>query len=220
MPKFRYPLKTAAQLADASYKATTHPSVAHKIARSLDQDDVQAHLLDNGVLLIPGSNSLMDYVRFNLRVLAIGGKRFKMSSDTAEKGASGTFWHQGFLRHAKVIYDWVDAGGSKPTYIIGHSLGAAATQILTKSWKVSGVGFAAPRTRKHRGPLSGEEHCLCLNRSDDPVTSLPGSFNHIGTVTKWKASSSVFGPDHAMRHYKTAVTEAQAAKKLPKNWPK
>ncbi len=220
MAKFRYPLDTAAKLAQASYKATTHPSVKSKIARSLNKDDVQAHLLDNGVLLIPGSNSVMDYVRFNLRPMRIGSKKYTMASSKSAKGASGTFWHQGFLRHAKEIFDWVEAGGSKPRYIIGHSLGAAATQILTKSWRVSGVGFAAPRPRKHSGKLAGDEYCLCLNRADDFVTTVPSRFHHIGTVTKWSGSKSNFGPDHAMKHYRTAVTEAQAAGVLPVKWPK
>lgn len=220
MPKFRYPLETAAQLAEASYRADSHPSVKDKIARSLDQDDVQAHMLDNGVLLIPGSNSLMDYLRFNLRPLKIAGKKFIMTSSKAEAGASGTFWHQGFLQHAKVIYDWVEAGGAKPKYIIGHSLGAAATQILTKSWRVAGVGFAAPRPRKNRGNMAHGKLCLCLNRSDDLVAALPGSFHHIGKVEKIVARSTVFGPDHAMRHYRKAVEEGQGSGQLPRNWPR
>ena len=69
----RYPIKTAAQLAEASYSATTHPSVAPRIKRSLNEDDVEAHFLDNGILLIPGSNSVIDYLKFNLRILNIGG---------------------------------------------------------------------------------------------------------------------------------------------------
>lgn len=219
MPQFKYPLKTAAQLAKASYSAQTHPSVSGKVARSIDKDDVQAHLLDNGVLLIPGSNSLMDYIRFNLRVLNIGGKRYKMSTVETEKGASGTRWHQGFLRHAKTIYDWVEDSGTKPTYIIGHSLGAAATQILCKSWRVSGVGFAAPRPRRNAGRIAGDRFCLCMNRADDLVTTLPSSFFHVGHVTKWTGVSVAFRPEHSMDHYQDAVAEAQAAGKLPETWP-
>lgn len=215
----RYPLKTAAQLALASYSATTHGSVAPHIAHSLDRNDVQAHLLDNGVLLIPGSNALMDYVRFNLRVLTFGGKRYTMSDTTTEKGASGTIWHQGFLRHAKEIYDWIEALERKPSYIIGHSLGAAATQILTKSWAIAGIGFAAPRPRKARGPVVNDGFCLCITRVDDPVCNLPGSFHHLGRVEKCRPRRSIFGPNHAMKHYRAAVDEYQAAGKLPQKWP-
>ncbi|MFZ7093356.1 hypothetical protein [Primorskyibacter sp. 2E233] len=215
----RYPIATAAQLAESSYKATTHPSVAPRIARSFDKGDVQAHLLDNGVLLIPGSNSVMDYLKFNLRVIWIAGKRYSVRDNTTEKGASGTIWHQGFLRHAKAIYDWVEESGTKPTYVIGHSLGAAATQILSKSWGIAGIGFGAPRPRKARGAIKNDEFCLCINRDDDPVCRLPGSFNHMGTVHRAHASRSSFGPDHNMRHYRAVVKEEQAKGTLAKNWP-
>jgi len=90
-----YDIETAALLAEASYKAKTHPTVKPLIKMSLDErDDVEAHLLTNGVLLIPGSNSLMDYLKFNLRVLNLGGKQYRMSDETTKKGASGTTWHQ------------------------------------------------------------------------------------------------------------------------------
>jgi hypothetical protein len=69
------------------------------------EDDVEAHFLKNGILLIPGSNSLMDYLKFNLRTLNLGGKQYRMSDATTKKGASGTTWHQGFLAHAKIIFD-------------------------------------------------------------------------------------------------------------------
>ena len=108
----------------------------------------------------------------------------------------------------------------RPDYIIGHSLGAAATQILSKSYHVPGIAFAAPRPRKHRGTLANTDLCLCINRSDDPVCALPGSFNHIGTVHLCKASSSVFGPDHKMKHYRKVIDEQHAAGLMPAKWPK
>lgn len=219
MPLHRYPIETAAQLAFSSYKATSHPSVAPRIARSLDQDDVQAHLLDNGVLLIPGSNSVMDYLKFNLRVLWIGGRKYAVEDPTCEKGASGTLWHQGFLRHAKVIYDWVEAGSTRPTYIIGHSLGAASAQILSKSWGVAAIGFAAPRPRKARGPIRDDEHCLLVNRDDDPVTCLPLDFHHMGTVHKAHATRSALPVGHHMQHYKAVVREELGAGLLKASWP-
>lgn len=216
---FRYPIKTAAQLAQASYSASTHPSVAPEIHRTLNKGDVEAHLLKNGVLLIPGSNSVMDYLKFNLRVLNIGGKRYKISDGTTEKGHSGTVWHQGFLRHAKAIFDWIEEGGTRPKYIIGHSLGAAATQILSKSYGVAGIGFAAPRPRRARGPIKNDRLCLCINRDDDIVCGLPGKFHHMGKVVLCKAKLSAFGADHNMAHYRKVVDEAQAAGTMPQNWP-
>ena len=214
----RYPIRTAALLARASYSATTHPSVAPLIQRSLDRNDVQAHMLNNGILLIPGSNSLMDYLKFNLRVLNIGGKRFAMSADATE--IEGRIrWHQGFLAHAKEVQDWVQANKFDVKTIIGHSLGAAAAQILSRGWRVPAIAFAAPRPCKTDTPRTVSPLCLCINRHDDTVCTLPSSFHHAGEVHECRTRRSLFGPDHAMHHYITAVDEAQRAGLLPKSWP-
>ena len=214
-----YDIETAAKLAEASYTAKSHPSVKPEIEISLDKNDVEAHLLKNGILLIPGSNSLMDYVRYNLRVLNLGGKQYRMSDEGTEKGASGTTWHQGFLAHAKVIYDWLEERNKKPKFIIGHSLGAAATQILSKSWRVPGIGFAAPRPRRYAGRVKYDDLCLCINRNDDMVCDLPTSFHHMGKVVSCRHLSFPFAMKHAMHHYRTAVEEQQEAGKLQKSWP-
>ena len=215
----RYNIKNAAQLARASYSATSHPSIKPLLRASLDKRDVQAHLLKNGILLIPGSNSLMDYLRYNLRVLRIGAKKYRMSNDKTE-ALNGVRWHQGFLAHAKVIQDWVAENNFKVKYIIGHSLGAAAAQILSRSWRVPAIGFAAPRPCRKNAPRPLSPLCLCINRSDDGVCALPSSFHHSGQVKECKARGSVFSPDHSMRHYVKAVAETQAAGKLMKNWPR
>ncbi|WP_420862745.1 hypothetical protein [Algirhabdus cladophorae] len=215
----RYPIATAALLAEASYTAKKHASVKSKIKDSLDEDDVQAYFLTNGVLLIPGSNSVADYIRYNLRMIGLGKTRYRMSDEIYQPGASGTIWHQGFLAHAKVIYDWMERKNYKANYIIGHSLGAASTQILTKSWGVAGIGFASPRPRKTRGRVKNDGFCLCINRDDDMVCDLPGTFHHMGRVHRCKAKRSVFGPDHAMKHYVKVVEEQQEAGLMTKKWP-
>jgi len=215
----RYPIKTAALLAKASYTALTHASVAPLIVNSLDDNDVQAHFLNNGILLIPGSNSLADYLKFNLRVMQFGTKRYRMSDDTTDQGASGTMWHQGFLAHAVEIWDWMVENNQRPTYIIGHSLGAAAAQVLTKSWGVPGIGFAAPRPRKHDGPLVNGKLCLCITRDTDIVCKLPGSFHHVGQVHKCRARDSKHRAGHKMKHYSKVITEQQKSGLLRKKWP-
>jgi len=215
----RYPIATAAQLAEASYSAKSHPSVAPLIQASLDEDDVQAYFLKNDILLIPGSNSVADYLKFNLRMIRLGQTRYRMSDDIYQRGHSGTIWHQGFLAHAKVIFDWLKKETLKPKIIIGHSLGAASTQILSKSYSTTGIGFAAPRPRKAKGDIQNDEFCLCINRDDDTVCDLPGTFNHMGKVLKCKARTSVFGPDHAMKHYRKVVKEQQEDGTLSSHWP-
>lgn len=140
----RYDIKTAALLAQASYTAKTNRSIKAKLKDSLDEDDVEAHLLTNGVLLIPGSNSLADYLKYNLRMIRLGKTRYRMSDDIYQEGASGTIWRQGFLAHAKVIYDWVERKNYTPKFIIGHSLGAASTQILSKTWAIAESALPRP----------------------------------------------------------------------------
>lgn len=214
-----YDIKLAAQMAEASYDGRRNASLATALRAELDDDDVQALFLKGDILLIPGSNSVADYLKFNLRVLNIGGKRYRLNDDDTESGASGTIWHQGFLRHAQVIFAWLERERLRPKYIIGHSLGAAATQILVRTYGVPGIGFAAPRPRRNRGAIKHSELCLCINRDDDAVCDLPGSFHHMGHVHRARAKSSVFGPDHSMKHYRRVIDEQQVAGALGARWP-
>jgi hypothetical protein len=214
-----YEIKLAAQMAEASYAGRNYASLAASLRKELDEDDVQALFLKGDILLIPGSNSVADYLKFNLRVLNIGGKRYRLNDEDTEAGASGTIWHQGFLRHARVIHAWLERERLRPKYIIGHSLGAAATQILVRTYGVPGIGFAAPRPRRSRGAIKHSELCLCVNRDDDAVCDLPVSFHHMGHVHKARAKWSVFGPDHSMRNYRRVIDEQQVAGLLGKRWP-
>jgi hypothetical protein len=216
---FRYPLDTAAGLAVASYRPGRHGSVAARLMRSLDEDDVQAHMLDNGVLLVPGSNAVMDYFKFNLQALTVKGERLSIKGNETERGASGTLWHKGFLRHACAIFDWVEAHGPPPRFIIGHSLGAAAVQILTMTWRVNGIGFAAPRPRRNPARPGQERYCLLVNRDDDLVPRLPHWFHHMGRVHVARAARSRLLPAHAPPHYRAVVAEELKKGRLPVQWP-
>lgn len=214
-----YDIKLAAQMAEASYQGKKNSSLAAALTHELDEDDVQALFLKGDILLIPGSNSLKDYLKFNLRILNLGGKKFRLKDDGTEAGASGTIWHQGFLRHAQVIFAWLKRENLRPKYIIGHSLGAAATQILVRTYGVPGIAFAAPRPRRSRGAIKHSHLCLCINRDDDAVCDLPTSFHHMGNVHRARARRSVFGPDHSMKHYRKVIEEQQAAGTLGAKWP-
>ena len=221
----RYPLQNAAQMIDASYdlfrRAGHQAALENRLAcPPLDHDDVQAALLDNGILLIPGSNSVRDYIKFNLRVLCIGGGRYAVGDKATEAGASGTRWHRGFLRHAQVIHDWIEGMGQRPVMILGHSLGAASTQILSMSWQVTGIAFAAPRTLAQVGRVPGGGSCLCFNRDDDTVCAVPPGFHHLGSVHEARTRRSVAGPDHGMWLYREALRDEQAAGRIGTHWPR
>jgi hypothetical protein len=216
---FSYDIKLAAQMIDASYSGRSNLSLARAWRDGLDKDDVTAIFLKGDILLIPGSNSVADYLKFNLRVLNIGGKRYRLNDGDTERGASGTVWHQGFLRFAKVIYDWLERNNYRPKYIMGHSLGAAATQILVRTYGVPGIAFAAPRPRRSAGSIRHSNLCLCINRDDDRVCDLPGSFHHMGKVHRARAARSVFGPDHSMKHYRKVIDEQLSGRLLNARWP-
>ncbi|WP_223427939.1 hypothetical protein [Tateyamaria pelophila] len=214
-----YDIKLAAQIAEASYTGRRHSPLAPSILHQLDENDVAAYFLKGNILLIPGSNSVADYLKYHLRVLQIGCKRYRLSDEDTEKGASGTVWHQGFLAHVKVIYDWLKRENLKPDYIIGHSLGAAATQVLVRTCGVPGIGFAAPWPRRSSGAIKHSDLCLCINRDDDPVCGLPGIFHNMGTVHRAKAKRSRFGPDHSIKHYRRVIDEQQTPGTLGPRWP-
>lgn len=73
----RYKISDAALLAEASYSVAGIKKP--RVIQSCPDRDVQAYILEDGMLLLTGSNSVSDYFRFNLRVLNLGHKRMKMS---------------------------------------------------------------------------------------------------------------------------------------------
>ena len=210
-----YRLVDAATLAKASYRADL--VVSPPVVMSLDHQDVQAHLLQGDILLLPGSNSIRDYLRYNLRPLMLGGQQLTMQSDETERGASGTIWHQGFLNYSRIVFDWLKVAGVRPKFIVGHSLGAAATQILSKSYDTPAIGFAAPRPKKTRNRVQHDDKCLLINRTDDIVPKLPTTFNHMGKAKLLRASRRRFNA-HSMPFYQDIVGEAVQAQVLPETW--
>ena len=76
---------------------------------------VEAYMLNNRCLVIPGSNSFWDYAKFNLRLLNIGmprlnlrlRKRDKKEVKSTVRDKTGIVWHQGFFTHANHISKWI-----------------------------------------------------------------------------------------------------------------
>ncbi len=212
-----YTVPQAANLAGASYSANTNSQIKPHIVKSLDDRDVQAYLLSSGLMLIPGSNSAWDYLRYNVRLLNVGGKKYKVKNGATGQ-EHGRIWHQGFLAHAMHIHDTFKS--TPPKYIIGHSLGAAAAQVLSLIWGVPAIGFAAPRLYAGGNPVNNNRNCLCLWRGDDPVGSLPSDrFRHAGKSVKLGKSRSFGLLNHHMRHYVAAVTDPNHKSVVPAVWP-
>lgn len=213
----RYDVLQAADLAAASYRPQRQPELRHRIVRSIDELDVQAHLLDNGLLLIPGSNSAGDYLRYNLRPLRVGGRQYRVR-DAGTGTALGMSWHQGFLAHAMVIHERLR--GTTPRFIIGHSLGAAAAQVLALLWRIPAIGFAAPRLVAGGRPVSNERLCLCLWRDDDPVGTFPSRrFRQVGRSVALTETPGRGLFNHAMPHYRAALRDPRHRGRVPAVWP-
>ncbi|MEP5154671.1 hypothetical protein [Planktotalea sp.] len=210
-------LSDAAALAEASYdiERITSP----RRLKSCPHRDVQAHVLEGNILLLPGSNTVRDYLKYNLRPLRLGEKRLRLRDGGKDKGASGTFWHQGFLAYAKVVFDWLKEENIKPETIIGHSLGAAAAQILSKSYETPAIGFAAPRPKFVKGPVKNDKLCLIINRNDDIVPKLPSGFHHMGVTKLLAPPPQNFFSSHKMTSYKATTKAAQKSGALPHSWP-
>ncbi len=207
-------LSDAALLAQAAYKP--HLVKSPRIIDSLDHGEVQAHLTEDGILLLSGSNSLLDYAHFNLRVFNVGGRKFRLAAKDTERGASGTLWHQGFLIYARAVFDWV--GDRRPRILIGHSLGAAAAQILSKSWDRPAIGFAPPRPKKGGGAVAHDDKCLLICRVDDVVCSLTPGFHHMGDARFLEPEAINWGGDHSMKNYIRILQKNVGPDPVPDSW--
>jgi len=219
----RFKPADAARLALASYKPHKYADInSQLVPGSLNKDHVQAHLMKDGTLLIPGSNSIFDYLLYNLRLFRVGAKRYKVKDTDKESGASGTIWHQGFLAHARIIHEWVEnhphLNGNPPSYIIGHSLGAASAQILSMSFNVPAIGFASPRPRGNDEPVPNDDKCFNIVRSDDVVCQVPQNFLHLGQAPKVFPSKKRLGRHH-MTKYIWLLENHKGPSPLPPQWP-
>lgn len=212
----RFSVEDAAKLAEASYKSTN--IISPRVMKSCPDRDVQAHFLEGSTLLLPGSNSVRDYLKFNLRPLRLGHRSLKIDDNGSENGASGTRWHQGFLAYSAVIMHWLTLENARPRFIIGHSLGAAAAQILAKSYGVPAIAFAGPRPKFSRNRVKHDRKCLLINRGDDPVPRLPTSFFHLARVKKIALAQGSDGIAHSMRHYRSIVDQGLSHGLLPSHW--
>jgi hypothetical protein len=181
----------------------------------------QAFVTREGDLVIPGTNEIDDWHRFNLQVHAqqaarIPGLKLVPLADVGS-------WHFGFLRHADSVYRF--ARVHNPRFIVGHSLGGAAAQIIGHRLKIPTITFGAPRVYKGRFPrLAGEGWVLNLCRSDDPVTGIPtlAGFRHLGTVRRLNTGRPLSARSHPIAQYASLLAAAAAEQfaSVEREWPR
>jgi len=212
-----YKILEAAELASQVYEPHKHPSFRKKIAFE-HKGHAQAVMLKDGTLVIAGSNSAVDYLRYNFRPLGAGRKKMTVNAVDTARGTSGTVWHQGFLLHAREIQSWLVRINRTPKFIIGHSLGAATTQILCKGYGVPGIAFAAPRPCKARVSPIKSSKCLAILRTDDIVAKVPTKFVHLAETIQLRPSVWM-GIKHKMTHYERILKAGIKTGQVRKSWP-
>lgn len=180
----------------------------------------QAFVTRDGDLVIPGTNEHGDWTRFNIDVLGIADGPIPGLAlvPVSQIGV----WHNGFLRHADSVYRF--ARHHRPRFIVGHSLGGAAAQIIGHRMRIPTITFGAPRVYRGRTrPLAGEGWVLNLCRSDDPVTGVPEiiGFRHLGTVRRLDTGGPVLARNHPMAKYLSLIGEdAQRFAQVEREWPR
>jgi hypothetical protein len=193
----------AARLISADYDGSLEAS------ERLDINGCQSALIElpgnPRILLIRGSDERSDWK-----------KNFDFSP-TRAPGDSGVWWHRGFLEHGRIAYAW--ARDKAVELVLGHSLGAACSQIVATSLDVPGMAFASPMPLWSPSALFtkrpvNEALVTNYNRTDDLVTQLPFpamGFAHVGQVSLLVPDAPKPGEDHRIGHYIALLEAAEAA---------
>ncbi|WP_172328781.1 hypothetical protein [Mangrovicoccus sp. HB161399] len=181
----------------------------------------EAALTRGGTLLITGSNGIRDYVDFNLRP----DRRLADSARLAQLTGSlpVSQFHGGFLLHALKVMAFLR--GRKPTFIAGHSLGAASAQIIGTALKVPAIGFASPQViRADQPQVEGEGWVMNVVWKQDFVTEgyKLKNLRWLGSVQELDSARSHFGIDHVVKDYISLLKHDRhaAAPKLTPMWPR
>lgn len=205
-------LLDAARMIEETYAGRNRADVVNEI----DVAGVQAVLLKNGVLVIPGTNELSDWFDFNLNA----GENPDSHGFDVLAGDSGAKWHGGFLEHAQMVYMF--AKGVRPKFIVGHSLGAASAQIVGMSLRVPTIAFASPQTCRTRERMEHEGWVINLCRVDDTVCHVPPKllgFRTIGSRYWLKPDDLNVGEDHSIEHYAALLSQERVRARVPLAWP-
>lgn len=204
----------AARMMHETYAGTN----GNEVVNQIDVAGVQAVLLKNGVLVIPGTNEFSDWFDFNLNMGAAGGGQSHGFEVVA--GDSGALWHGGFLEHAQMVYMF--AKGARPKFIVGHSLGAASAQIVGMSLRVPTIAFASPQTCRSPERMDHEGWVINICRIDDTVCHVPPKllgFRTIGSRYWLKPDTLDVGEDHRIDNYAELLALKRVKEQVPEAWP-
>jgi len=187
-----------------------------------------AGLTRQNLLVITGSRGFQDYKNYNLRPNRDLPSMVEVDEIVAADLPKEAY-HQGFLLHAAGVMKFLD--GRRPSYIIGHSLGAASAQILGTHFQVPTVCLASPQVVKRRfldnENLSSKSHrqwnVFNMAWRKDFVTQgyrMTG-LRCLGHRVVVDSNALNFGIDHFVKDYERLLVLAldQKVVGLPHTWP-
>ncbi|MEM9319075.1 MAG: hypothetical protein AAGA70_08710 [Pseudomonadota bacterium] len=190
------------------------------------EQNVGAGLTKNGkILIVTGSRGVPDYLFYNLRPIRDLPPMNEVEELT--QILPRHVYHQGFLTHAARILNFL--GDERPEFIIGHSLGAAAAQILGTALNLPAICFASPQVvaRHALEPAPLREHThpqwnvFNVAWKQDFVTRgyrLIG-YRSLGFRVEVDLQSWNIGIDHFVTHYQELLeNDRKGDKKIPENW--
>lgn len=213
MPKFK--LIDLAKVAENSYAMHRASDPTGQIKDKFNKKGVQAYMLKNGIMAIPGTNEPRDWFR-NLNGFKLLEQTFGIDSFSA--GHRGANFHTGFLKHSDILLPFIRE--HKPALLVGHSLGGAAAQILGVAENIRAITFGAPNVKKGAGKLKHEAGILNVARADDSICTVPSAdrgYRKLGRIEVLLPPARKFGIDHKMKHY-IRLIQGPEGKGLPKTW--
>lgn len=207
-------------------KAMTSHSLTTGLRRVTPSGDAEAALTDDNVLIITGSDSVGDYLRYNLRP----NRKVTASAERARitKVIPLAALHGGFLLHATEVLRFLKR--DRPDFIVGHSLGAASAQIIGTTLGIPTITFAAPQVVRRKaltGPkwhLPGHAQWNVFNvRWNHDLVTRGYHFvgmQNLGFSGIFKTTSGKTGIDHFAKDYAELILKDSQAPRpgMPKAW--
>jgi len=230
MPTTAFTILEAAKLLQETRFDILEGRLGHHLAHvSPKGQHIDAGLTaDRNVLVVTGSDGWYDFLSYNLRPWRPLPDMPEIDRLTLEDLPSAAF-HRGFLLHAARVLRFL--GDRKPDYVIGHSLGAAAAQILGTGLNVPTVCLASPQVvrRKYlqatsvRKSTHSQWNVFNLAWRQDLVTRgyRATGLRCLGHRVVVDTHRAHFGIDHFVKDYEDILIKAEAYEVagLPQTWP-
>lgn len=124
---------------------------------------------------------------------------WEYNADVIPKYYEGAFYHRGFLRSVMTLLPVIEK--IKPSFLVGHSRGAAVASILSRLLKIPTIAFNSPRPL-WLGERVIEIPCICVQAEADIICKVPPrlfGYQHAGTCIWFPGRSPALNDEHRMK---------------------